>query len=235
MLLFLYLATLCVIQAQPDLVPDIVYAVDTMSVTTTFMNDPCLLRSGCIPGLGKHRLLRFGIRIHNIAFGPNADFEVGRPNANDSRWHFHDCHGHWHRENYVNIELLFADEPMTLRAAATSKHSFCLRDSKCGNRHPGIGRFGCAYQGIHAGCYDEYDETLPCQWLIIDNLPVEREYIFRITVDPENDFVEQDKQNNVVETRFTLLDVINATPVFFRPNLFVLCFAFFVSHALLVF
>ncbi len=206
MLLVLYLATLCM--AQPDLVPDIVYAVDTMFVTNTTVADPCLLDSGCVPSLGEHRLLRFGTRIHNIAFGPNADLEVGQPNASDSRWHFHECHGHWHRENYVKTELLFADS--TDVAIATTKHSFCLRDSQCGNRHPGPGRFGCAFQGIHAGCYDEYDVSTPCQWLAIDNLPVDREYIFRMTVDPENDFIEQDKQNNVVETRFVLLDVINA-------------------------
>ncbi len=215
--------------ALPDLTVDLAFVTDTLQVADSFVTDPCLMDAGCVPATGKHRLLRFGVRTHNIAFGPDADLVIGAPNTNDSStWEFHACHDHWHSLDYIHAQLLSIDG---IDVVASSKHSFCLRDTRC-TRASASRKFNCKNQGITAGCYDEYDTKTPCQWMVIDGVATDQEYILRITVDPFNRIAETNEANNVVETTFLLDDIINSAPVLFGQStlllllLLVLCFIF---------
>lgn len=220
LLLLLLLASAA--SALPDLTLDVARLANTLHITTSRIDDECLVESGCIPAVGTHRLLRFATRTHNIAPSGDAgsDFYVGIPNVtHPERWEWHACHQHWHMRNYVTTELFRAEGYDGLRAArqeirpvaAGSKHSFCLRDTYC-ERVGASETHSCAEQGISAGCYDEYGVDTQCQWLVIDDLPDREEYVMRITVDPHNRFAERDKQNNVAELRFRLDELPSCAP-----------------------
>lgn len=209
--------------ALPDLVADAVYLSDTLRVETLPLYDPCLLNSSCVPSLGEHRLLRFGIRIHNVAHGPDSNLVVGAPNASDpEQWFWHGCHSHWHASDYVHANLFFHDN-LTL-AVASVKYSFCLRDTACTRpgASPSFGQL-CDFQGITAGCYDEYDVDTACQWIVIDNLPNAARYTLQIIVDPLDHYAEQNEGNNRAEITFVLQDIVNGcASLLWNPHLFVL-------------
>ena len=47
------------------------------------------------------------------------------------------------------------------------KNGFCVEDYSCTTGFP---KFGCSVMGITAGCADEYQSGLPCQWIDITNV-----------------------------------------------------------------
>jgi hypothetical protein len=104
----------------------------------------------------------------------------------------------------VHTALYYADNMSV--AATTAKHSFCMRDTAC-TRAGARRRFTCDDQGITAGCHDTYSVAVPCQWLVVDGLPLDREYVLRVAVDPTDFVAESDDANNVAELRFRLGDV----------------------------
>ena len=213
-------------QVLPDLTIDAARLATTLEVRKGELGDVCLVTGGCIPNLGSHTLLVFATRTHNIA-PPGGDLVIGpppslatdpfssRPRAFESAstlsatginvsWTWHSCHNHWHLLDYVYSELLFAGNMST--AAATAKHSFCLRDTDCPAPAVGAG-FTCSNQGISAGCYDEYGVDVVCQWMVIDGLPFNEQYVLRLTVDPTNFIPEANETNNVAEVVFALENV----------------------------
>ncbi len=121
-------------------------------------------------------------------------------------WEWHMCHQHWHMVDYVEAQLFFASNMDV--AAGTAKHSFCLRDSDC---KPGaVGQYGCGNQGITANCSDVYDIDTACQWIVLPpTLPLDQEYILRLTVDPTNFIPESNETNNQVEVRVTPNNLIS--------------------------
>ena len=194
----------------PDLVIDAAELAASLTITQDFETDACLVDGGCIPSVGVHTLLRFATRTHNHG---DADLVIGPPpvlvkpgllqntmsstNINPT-WKWHLCHNHWHMVGYVEAKL-FNAESMD-EAADTAKHNFCLRDSSC---KPGtVGQFGCGNQGITANCSDVYGVDTACQWIVLPpGLPLDQEYILRLTVDPSNFIPESNETNNQVEVR----------------------------------
>ncbi len=212
----------------PDLTIDAERLASTLEVREIATGDVCLVTGGCLPSLGPHTLLAFATRTHNIApqggdlvIGPPPSLASGpvasRPRAFQSEttlsatgvnvsWLWHSCHNHWHLLNYVEAELLFAGNMSA--AADTAKHSFCLQDTDCPAPAVGSG-YSCSNQGVSAGCYDEYSVSTTCQWIVIDDLPFDEQYVLRLTVDPTNFITEANETNNVAEVTFTL----SAVPV----------------------
>lgn len=211
--------------AGPVVLPDLIIDLDelnsTLHVTTSDMQEACLVDGGCIPSTGMHTLLRFSTRTPNIA--PNGgDVVIGPPPVHATpglgfvreytmstsgikvQWEWHPCHQHWHLLGYVSAQLLFAGNKS--EATATAKHSFCLRDTAC-MRQGAVSKFTCGYQGITAGCHDTYSVSVPCQWIVIDGLPYNEDYILRLTVDPTDFIPESNETNNVAEVQFRLEDV----------------------------
>lgn len=130
---------------------------------------------------GKHTVLRFSTRIYNVgsadvllgetpqcpinrAAGEAADNKSGGLN---DEFVFDACHKHWHYKDYATYTVtpLTADVP----AVEGKKNGFCLLDYGC-QRRGARENYGCQNQGITAGCYDEYDYTLNCQWVDITEI-----------------------------------------------------------------
>lgn len=215
----------CIANAQclPDLVIDLLELESTLQVDTVTTTDACLVDGGCIPSLGEHMLLRFATRTHNIA-PTGCDLVIGSPPANpatppvqqntmssasiNTTWFFHPCHNHFHILNYVSAQLLLASDMSN--ATELVKHSFCIADTAC-TRGGVVGGYTCGNQGLTAGCHDTYSTSTPCQWVVIDGLPTNVEYILRLKVDPANFIPEGDETNNCVETRFKLEDLMTAS------------------------
>ncbi len=216
LLLVLLLAVAAATRAVPlpDLVIDEAELAASLTITQDFENDACLVDGGCIPQVGTHMLLRFATRTHNHG---GADLVIGPPpapvkaglqsiqktvsaTAITPMWVWHECHNHWHMVDYVEVQLFYASTMDV--AVVTAKHSFCLRDSSC---KPGtVGQYGCGNQGITANCSDVYGLSTPCQWIVLPpGLPLDQEYILRLTVDPTNFIPESNETNNQVEVRVT--------------------------------
>ena len=205
----------------PDLVIDAAELAASLTITQDFENDACLVDGGCIPNIGMNTLLRFATRTHNHG---DADLVIGPPPAPVNQgqglliqhtmsatninpvWEWHQCHNHWHMVGYVQAQLFYASNMDV--AAVTAKHSFCLRDSDC---KPGtVGQFGCGNQGITANCSDVYGVNTACQWIVLPPaLPLDQEYILRLTVDPTNFIPESNETNNQVEVRVTPNNLIS--------------------------
>lgn len=205
----------------PDLTIDRDELEVTLHITRENMDDDCLVDGGCIPSTGTHTLLRFATRTPNIA-PEGGDLVIGPPplhatpglglvrektitaNGVAIQWEWHPCHKHWHLIGYVDAQLLFAANMS--EATSTVKHSFCLRDTAC--TRPGASpKFTCDNQGITAGCHDTYGVNVACQWIIVDGLPLDEDYVLRLTVDPTNFIPESDEKNNAVEVYFRLEDI----------------------------
>ena len=214
---------------KPDLTVDGSVLVATLTLTERSDTDACLVDSGCLPDLESHKLLRFATRVHNIApvggdlvlgFPPDMPSidtcdSVSSPTPNGSGFCWHVCHEHRHFVGFVAVEVLYANGT---QAATQVKHSFCLADSGC-SRAGSVRRFNCNYQGISAGCYDTYSLGTDCQWIVVDDIPMDETMTLRVTVDPDNFFDEGNETNNVVETSFILADIVNAATSAWAPGL----------------
>ncbi|KAJ3115683.1 hypothetical protein HDU96_000231 [Phlyctochytrium bullatum] len=220
-----------------DFVPDRDYLLSTLRLDVVDADaDPCLVREGCLGGLGVRKVLRFGTMVHNVG---DADAVLGTPPAaaglGDLRY------WHWHFTAYARYTLHNADGSAT-RAKGT-KSGFCLEDSVCPDPTSSGPKFHCRFQGVTRGCADIYDETLPCQWIDITDLFVEageaavsttanatrtatvaaagptvvrrapaadvwsRTYRLRVQLNPEGAFPEKDLSNNAVEVEVVLGNV----------------------------
>jgi len=187
----------------PDLVVDEPYLRRTATLDTIEVEDQCLVEERCVHGLGLRRLLRFGTRIGNIG---NADLRLGRPNENDPRWHFDECHGHYHLTAYAAYEL--HDVSTGERLPIGSKNGFAVID--IGVYDPALAPDGCRgyngdNQGITAGCQDTYGRNLQCQWIDITDVP-DGVYDLVVVTNPDNELVELNYDNNTARVRVVLDD-----------------------------
>jgi hypothetical protein len=207
----------------PDLTIDRQHLIDTLTVDTQFYVDECLVDGGCLPSIGKHTLLRFATRTHNIA-PEGGDLLIGSPpppptvtvpvtkhtmsdNGIKVQWEWHPCHLHYHMIGYVLAQLFDAGDMS--EAAVSQKHSFSIRDTAC-TRQGVTPKFTSSHQGITAGCHDTYSVTTTCQWVAVDDLPVDKDYILRLTVDPFDFIPESNNTNNVIEVPVRLDDFVSA-------------------------
>lgn len=206
---------------KPDLMVDVDVLAETLTLTTRSDTDACLVDSGCLPDLGEHTLLRFATRVHNVS-PAGGDLELGippglrdlemcdsvsGPTPNSSGFCWHACHSHRHFMGFVSAELLYANGS---QAAEQVKHSFCLADTGC-SRPGSFRKYNCNFQGIAAGCYDTYTLGVDCQWIVVDNLPLNENVTLRVEVDPDNFFDEGDETNNVAEYTFRMEQIMSSS------------------------
>ncbi|KAI9091109.1 Lysyl oxidase-domain-containing protein [Phlyctochytrium arcticum] len=198
----------------PDFFPDADHLTATLSIDyVDAAIDPCLANEKCLSGNGTRTLLRFGSMIHNIG---TADAYLGQPpnGPNDPNipeyWHWDTCHEHWHFTAYANYMLLSEDRSETILTG--HKNGFCLEDVGCTTQ--GLQPvYNCQDQGITAGCYDLYDETLPCQWIDITDLADKpgytpsTAYTLQVVVNQEGYFPELNLRNNAAFATVVIEDV----------------------------
>lgn len=94
----------------------------------------------------------------NASEGNAMDNETGGLN---NEFIFDACHKHWHYKDYATYTVV----PETASGPGIGevkgrKNGFCLLDSFCGRG--ATEKYTCEYQGITAGCYDEYPYELNC-------------------------------------------------------------------------
>ncbi|KAI8586678.1 Lysyl oxidase-domain-containing protein [Geranomyces variabilis] len=206
----------------PDFLPDAAHASSTLFIDhVDAAEDPCLQNEGCLTGTGTRMLLRFGSMVHNIG---RADAYLGQPPKNKTDpnnpvyWHWDTCHKHWHFTAYANYKLLTEDRSQTILTG--HKNGFCLEDLGCmdASKAP---YYSCINQGVSVGCYDLYDETLPCQWLdvtdlhLTPNYTASTTYTLQIAINQEGFFPEADVSNNIAYVPVVIGDV----PAYTGPSL----------------
>lgn len=181
---------------QPDLVP----TLGDISVAYNSSVPSGDVIEGCAGSTTGNNLLRFSAYIANQG---TADISLGDPGCpNCDANPLVTCanpafvcspaggHNHGHYSNYAIYELI---DSTTAIVATGHKQGFCLRDNSCA---AGISpKFGCANQGISAGCSDVYDATLGCQYIDITGV-APGTYTLRVRVDPFNRFPESNEANN---------------------------------------
>ncbi|KAJ3148946.1 hypothetical protein HDU86_007304 [Geranomyces michiganensis] len=221
-----FAAVLCSAQAVerllPDFVPDAEYAKSTLYIDhVDAAEDPCLRNEGCLTGHGSRMLLRFASKVDNHG---RADAYLGQPPANRTDpnnpvyWHWDTCHKHWHFTAYANYALLSEDRTQTILTG--HKNGFCLEDLGCtdASKEP---YYNCRNQGVSVGCFDLYDETLPCQWLdvtdlhLTPNYTASTTYMLQIALNQQGFFPEANTANNVIHVPVVIGDV----PAYTGPSL----------------
>src|SRR6185437_6213739 len=126
------------------------------------------VKLGCVP-TGQHRIIRFDLYCHNRG---DKDLILGNPeNLPDIfepsevfGWQFKDKFYTYILKNGSGLER------------SGYKVAFCLLGGKSADGKP----FDCSYQGIAAGNSDLYGAGLPCQFIIIDDIP-DGEYTLEAT------------------------------------------------------
>lgn len=146
-------------------------------------------------------------------FRRNVDTDIARRSAGCMV--FHPAHNHWHFQaasRYVLFQPETRKQRRHLVRVARKKMSFCLRDSR---RIPtAYGRFhqpqfygACSKyspQGISVGWVDVYQSFLAGQALRLPARARDGLYCLRITVDPKNQLVESNDEDNTSMRAFTL-------------------------------
>lgn len=163
--------------------------------TQNFSVGHCAIAEGCAqPGV--RTLLRFATETWNVG---EADLVLGDP-CNNELFHFHDCHGHYHMEDYADYRLV-DDQSIVLMGF---KSSFCLLDSvridPCASL---VAVYNCTNQGLQVGWGDRYGAWLDCQWIDITGV-AGGDYTLEIEVNPELILEESDYTNNVASVPVTI-------------------------------
>jgi hypothetical protein len=192
----------------PDFSPDADFLAKSLFIDhVNATDDPCLIKEGCVSGLGMRKVLRFGTLVHNL--GPG-DAAVGKPPKTpflpDSppwfEWSV--CHRHWHYISYADYKILSTNSPNSTVVATGHKNGFCLMDSIMPiDTSP---KYDCENQGISAGSSDYYDANLACQWIDITDTPFSKTqtYFVMIQINPNRTFPETNYSNNIAIAPFRL-------------------------------
>ena len=103
-------------------------------------------------------------------------------------WSWHDCHQHWHYDNYAHYALrkLCTNEDVAWedRPVVGHKNGWCVSDvdtygptgggGRCNHPSPylplGLHEFTCMNMGISSGCSDLYKSDYACQWIDITDI-----------------------------------------------------------------
>ncbi|MCG3150329.1 MAG: hypothetical protein PCFJNLEI_03812 [Verrucomicrobiae bacterium] len=213
----------CATPAGP-LLPDLIVAKQPLkkdrSITQEFIaTNSCQYIEGCIATPGLRRLLRFTTTTPNI--GETALF-IGAPAECSLLFHFSECHGHYHLEQFTEYRLwtkagykawrksrdwsLPVSDPANQALLGTlaesgefitgRKQGFCMLDSLPYKSKIGAVFHDCiANQGISAGWADVYDQALDCQYIDITGLAPGK-YTLEVEVNPDRILPEHDYQNN---------------------------------------
>lgn len=125
------------------------------------------IEDGCVTP-GNHELLRFDMKTMNVG---DTDAHIGDPHQNEDIYEHSHSHGHQHLTDF-NEYTLYDDQGS--KVISGRKQAFCLMDSDKIPWHQAprpSGQYDCDYQGISRGWYDLYGARLPCQYIVIDNVP----------------------------------------------------------------
>lgn len=139
----------------------------------------------------------------------DVDTEVARRSAGCMV--YHPYHDHWHFEAASRYTLFRQDRPDQVRVARR-KMSFCLRDSKrvpasYGTFHHEERYGACTKyspQGISIGWVDVYQSFLAGQAMRLPRSAGNGLYCLRIKVDPRDQLVESDDEDNTSMRAFYL-------------------------------
>ncbi|KAK4538153.1 hypothetical protein CDCA_CDCA16G4178 [Cyanidium caldarium] len=193
-------------QAKYDLEPSKEVFVESIKIAhKSFTPSNCAFEEGCVGGTGTRKLLLMAGAMGNN--GPD-DFVVGNPAQHPNIYTWDDCTGQFiTRKPMLNFSLW---DSSGNQVATGRKESFCMEDlakfpEYTGN--PALVPSGpvhtCTFQGISVGWMDVYDDSLPCQWIDITDVPAGK-YIARLECNAYHIFPETNYNNNVVETHVTI-------------------------------
>jgi hypothetical protein len=163
--------------------------------TENFTGSSHDVADGCVT-VGTHRIMRFDFLTHNKG---DVDLVAGNP-ADHPEWYVESAsHGHYHLIDFNEFRLYDAAGNPTGTGA---KQAFCLIDIE--RIDPGAratAQFNdCnANQGVSAGWADLYNKALPCQYIVIDSLPVGN-YTLLSTTNAQKLFPEDTFDDNTICT-----------------------------------
>lgn len=162
---------------------------DFRITTEEFSKDDHQVEHKCVtPGV--HKLMRFDFLCHNIG---DKDLEIGDPKSRPDLFEFDPAHDHSHIKGFIEITLKNIYGSQVIPA---KKQSFCLEDSEphspWAKKEP---RFTCANQGISSGWADVYPYYIPCQYVVVDEVP-NGDYILSATCNALKSVKEDNYEDN---------------------------------------
>eukprot|EP00388_Colpodella_angusta_P006438 GDKJ01019037.1.p1 GENE.GDKJ01019037.1~~GDKJ01019037.1.p1 ORF type:complete len:250 (+),score=42.91 GDKJ01019037.1:134-883(+) len=180
--------------------------LDTVRVT----KDNCLRR--CTNGEGERKVLKFSTLIENIG---KSDCEFGslpkctgqeKENAKVGPFSFDKCRDGWTIADFYTVSLLNSKKE-TL--ASQKNPGTCIMDGFCAADSVPDSYFSCTRQGIHKGCSDSTERSMPCQWIdvtdLIGNPKGEESLTLKVSVDEKG---QVSKDNNLTNNVYTVENVI---------------------------
>ena len=135
--------------------------------TQTFTANDHDVQDGCVTP-GTHRIMRFDFLSYNAG---NSDLVIGSPASRPDLFVWSAGHGHYHLRDFNEFLLFNAQGAL---ATIGYKQAFCAIDiERIGPNASATARFAnCnSDQGISSGWADVYNSGLPCQYIVIDNVP----------------------------------------------------------------
>ena len=135
--------------------------------TQTFTANDHDVQDGCVTP-GSHKIMRFDFLSYN---GGNSDLVIGSPASRPDLFVWSAGHGHYHLRDFNEFLLFNANGAL---ATIGYKQAFCAIDiERIGpNASPNPRFANCnSDQGISSGWADVYNSGLPCQYIVIDNVP----------------------------------------------------------------
>lgn len=133
--------------------------------------DNCLKR--CTNGLGVRKVLKYGTQLENIG---STDCEIGvlpkctgREKAGDKSgpFSYDKCRDGWTLEDFYEISVVNEQGKVI---ASQNNPGVCVMDAFCNANSLPDKYFSCTTQGIHKGCSDATERTMPCQWIDVTDI-----------------------------------------------------------------
>ena len=171
------------------------------------IQDGCALganpMTGAPLGYTGRSLIEFGTRTKNVG---SDDIVLGSAGCNcmttfncNPGFVCSQSHHHVHYNNFAGAKLA---DPSGKVVARSEKYGFCVEDlgpASCPVHYT------CNYMGITAGCFDEYDAGLPCQFIDLTgySLPA-GQYTMTLTSDPKNKIPESNEGDNTDTATVTI-------------------------------
>lgn len=158
-----------------------------------FHEDAHDVHDGCVTP-GDHRLLRFDFLTYNAG---NVDAVIGKPENRPDLFVWSSGHGHYHLKDFNDFKLFNTAGQQVITG---TKQAFCLMDLERIDPNSRVNpRYECGDQGISAGWADVYEAALPCQYIVIDNVP-DSDYTLRSETNSQKTVREDCYGDNVMWT-----------------------------------
>jgi hypothetical protein len=169
--------------------------VYTDTGTDLFLGCPIGSPMPCTGGL--RRLLRFTTSIQNVGAAP---LVIPGPEEAPELYHFDECHGHDHLDQFARYEL--RDNQGTV-VTTGRKQGFFLFDVQPQCIDAGEPADFYPSQGISPGWSDVYIASLPCQWIDITGMP-DGHYVLYVGADEQHIVDQDDAQPDFAEVRLKI-------------------------------